>query len=600
MTAIELFFLTLTPGAWFALVVVGCIFFLLVATDLPADIVFIGGLGLLLLGGVLDPDTALAGFGSQGLVTVGALYVVVAGLQEAGGLQIISRWIPGNTSSPDLGRIRLMLPVGAMSAFLNNTPVVAMFIPVVINWCRRHKLSPSRFLIPLSYASILGGMCTLIGTSTNLVVNGLYLQKFGGSGLRMFEIGLLGLPCAVAGMGFMLWRGKHLLPDRQAADDLFGSAKSFTLELLVDAPCEWIGKPFAQSDLVDVPGGYLVELTRGEKVISPVPVAETVAEGDQLLYSGNLETIRTLLQLKGVKLAAESQFDMATMPRDRRLVEAVVSHTCPMVGKSMREGRFRQFYNAVVIAMARNGERLRGSLRDIPIKAGDVLLIESHAGFVPRQRDSGDFYLIHTLDEEVTPKAPAKATMAFAILVGMVLAAGFGWLSMLKASMLAAGLMLATGCCTPARARRHIEWHVLMVIGAALGIGLALDQSGAAGAVAHLLLGVAGGSPWMALVLVYIVTVLFTEVITNNAAVALVFPIAVSTAETMQVSPLPFIFCLMIGGSASFATPIGYQTNLMVYGAGGYQFRDYLRVGIPMSLVVGVVAVFLAPQIWPF
>ena len=590
----------LSPDAWLTLGVVLGLFMMLVLTSVPADMVFVGGLGILLVFGVLEADAALAGFGSQGLVTVGALYMVVAGLQESGGLKWVARWIPGNVSEPNRARFRLMAPIAGLSAFLNNTPVVALFIPIVIEWCRKNKFSPSKFLIPLSYASIFGGMCTLIGTSTNLVVNGLYISKYQTSGFTMFQITLLGLPCALVGLAFMQFVGKRLLPDREGTGEVFNNPKEFTLELVVDRKSPLIGKAINETELVDVPGGYLVELVRDEEVVAPVPVGESVREGDHLIYAGNLETIRNLLQIKGIQLASEKVFDLAPLPQDRRLVEAVVSHTCPLVGKTLREGKFRQQYNAVIIAMARNGERLRGSLRDIPLKAGDVLLVESHAGFVPRQRDSGDFYLLHTLEEDVNVPAPAKAAMAFCILIGMVLVAGFGWLSMLKAALLAAGLMLASGCCTAARARRRIEWNVLMVIGAALGIGTALDQSGAATALATLLLGAAHGSPWMALALVYLVTVLFTELVTNNAAVALVFPIAASTAESMGVNPLPFIFCLMIAGSASFATPIGYQTNLMVYGAGGYKFTDYFRVGIPLSLLIGITAVGLAPLIWPF
>jgi di/tricarboxylate transporter len=315
---------------------------------------------------------------------------------------------------------------------------------------------------------------------------------------------------------------------------------------------------------------------------------------------GNFETIRGLLQIKGLHLASDYAFDSAPLPHDRRLVEAVVSHTCPLVGKTLREGMFRQQYNAVVIAMSRNGERLRGSLRDIPLKAGDVLLVESHAGFIPRQREIGDFYLLHTVREEVSKPNPARATVSVLILAGMVLAAGLGWLSMLKAALLAAGLMLGTGCCTAARARRYIEWNVLMVIGAALGLGAALEVSGAAKVLATMLLGLIGDSPWTALALIYLSTVLLTEIITNNAAVALMFPIAMNTVEDLGANPLPFLFCLMIAGSASFSTPIGYQTNLMVYGAGGYKFTDYFRIGIPLSVVVALCALTLAPVIWPF
>lgn len=589
-----------TPDAWTSLLVVVCLLTVLVFTSLPPDMVFVGALGLLLLFGVLEPDAALAGFGSQGLVTVGALYVVVAGLQEAGGLRYLSKILLRKPGSPAAARLKLMLPVGAMSAFLNNTPVVAMFIPVVSDWCRRHGLAPSRFLIPLSYASILGGMCTLVGTSTNLVVNGLYVERYGGAGIGMFEVAMLGLPCALLGVFWMVVAGERVLPERGGAREVLESEREYTVELLLEANAPSLGKPVGQSDLAEIPDGRLVEVSRDGQSISPVSPEELLLAGDRLLFAGSLDAIRALLQLRGVRLASDEEFVLARHPGDRRLVEAVVSHTCPLVGSTIRGGRFRQLYNAVVIAMARNGERLKGGLSDVPLRAGDVLLIESHAGFIPRQRDSGDFYLLHTVDEEGLPTAPTRAWVSFLILAAMVGLVALGTLSMLKASMLAAGLMLLTGCCGASRARRRIEWNVLMVIGAALGIGRALEVSGAAGALAELLMGLSGGSPWFALALVYLNTVLFTEIITNNAAVALLFPVAMGTAERLGVNPQPFLFCLMIAGSASFATPIGYQTNLMVYGAGGYRFTDYFRAGIPLSLLVGTTAILLAPLIWNF
>jgi di/tricarboxylate transporter len=593
-------FALMTLPAWQTLAVIAVLFLMLVFTSVPADMVFVGGLGVLLLLDVLDPETALAGFGSQGLVTVGALYVVVTGLQETGGLNVISRHLLGKADKVKLARAKALVPVSALSAFLNNTPVVALMIPVMTEWCRRHKLSASRFLIPLSYASILGGICTLVGTSTNLVVNGLYVSRYGGPGLSMFDITLLGLPCAALGLVYILLFSDRLLPKRDGARDVFTDPKEFTLEFVVQGKCALLDSPIRDTELVDVPGGYLVELVREDEVIAPVPIDEPVQEGDRLLYAGNLETIKSLLQVKGLHLASDYEFESAPMPQDRRLVEAVVSHTCPLVGKTLREGMFRQQYNAVVIAMARNGERLRGSLRDIALKAGDVLLVESHAGFVPRQQESGDFYLLHTLQGQMAKPNVAKASISFGILVLMVLVAGMGWLSMLKAALFAAGLMLATGCCKAATARRRIEWNVLMVIGAALGLGAALEESGAAAAVASILLGFTGSSPMLALAVIYLGTIVFTELITNNAAVALMFPIAMRAAEDLEVNPLPFLFCLMIAGSASFLTPIGYQTNLMVYGAGGYKFTDYVRFGLPLSLIVGTTAVLLAPVIWSF
>jgi di/tricarboxylate transporter len=476
--------------AWMSLGVVFVIFLILVFTALPADMVFVGGLAVLMLVGVLEPDMALAGFASQGLVTVGALYVVVAGLHETGGLNWLSRKMLGQPRNLHGALARLVFPVGALSAFLNNTPVVALFIPVVTEWTKRMKAPASRFLIPLSYSSILGGMCTLIGTSTNLVVNGLYIHRYGGKGLSVFDITWLGLPCAVAGMVYLLLFARRLLPDREGPSEVFDDPREYTLELEVDPGGDMWGKSLQEMDLLDVPGGYLAEVVRGGLVMSPVYPQDTLQAGDRLIYVGNLEAIRAMSQRKGLVLAPDSHFRVDEGAHGRRLIEAVVSHTCPLVGKTMKEGNFRQTYNAVVIAMARNGERLHGSLGDIDLRAGDTLLVEAHAGFIPRQRETGDFYVLHDLERN-TPTAPHRAPVAFGILVGMVAAAAFGWLSMLESSLLAAGAMLACGCCSAASGRRRIEWNILMVIGASLGLGQALDVSGAAAAIADLLLGFA-------------------------------------------------------------------------------------------------------------
>lgn len=437
----------------------------------------------------------------------------------------------------------------------------------------------------------------MIGTSTNLVVNSLTIDHLGGEGFQIFDIAWLGVPCASAGVLYLLIFADRLLPDRDAAKTTFSDPRSYTLELVLEQESKLEGKSLEEADLLALEGAYLAEIVRSGRILSPVGPLDKLHPGDRLLYTGNLEAVKQLRQRPGLTAAPDQRFKLDAPRQQHRLVEAVVSDTCPLVGRTIRQGRFRQRYNAVVIAMSRNGSRMHGGLADIPLRAGDVLLVESGGGFVPRQRESGDFYLLHTLEGE-PESLPKRAPLALVFLVAMVAAAATNLTSMLLASLIAAGAMLLSGCCSVTAARNRIEWNVLMVIGAALGIGAAMQQSGAADAIAAFLIGLAGSSPWLALALVYATTVLFTELITNNGAVALVFPIAVNTAESLGVSVMPFLMCLMVAGSASFATPIGYQTNLMVYAAGGYRFTDYLRIGIPLNLIVGIIAVFLAPRLW--
>jgi di/tricarboxylate transporter len=532
------------------------------------------------------------------VITVGVLYVVVAGLQETGGLLWISNRVLGSPKTHLAAQVRLTAPVAVLSAFLNNTPVVALFIPTVMEWSRRIRLQPSKLLIPLSYASIFGGLCTLIGTSTNLVVNGLVQTRYGGEGLSMFEITKLGLPCALAGLGCLILF-RRLLPDRKGFAEVIENPREYTLEMQIAEGSSLVGKSIEDAGLRNLPGAYVAELMRGQNVLSAVSPNEVLQAKDRLIFVGNVDSIRSLYFQQGLSPASDQVFKLAEPRHKRCLVEAVVSNTCPLAGHTIRAGRFRQHYNAVVIAVARNGQRVQGLIGTIVLRPGDTLLIECHAGFLTRQKDSKDFYLISRI-EDSAPKRVEKAPWAFAILVGMVLAVSVGGMSMLKAGVLAAGLMMLTGCCTPAGARRSIEWNVLLTIAAALGLGLALETSGAAGTLAEALMRVAGDRPWFSLALVYVMTVVSTEMMTNNAAAALVFPVAMNAADNLGVSHMPFVICIMIAASASLATPIGYQTNLMVYGPGGYRFGDFARIGVPIGLIIGVIAVCFAPMIWPF
>lgn len=595
-------FAELSWHAWLALGVVVTTLLLLALTRLPADFVFLGGAIVLLITGTLTRGETLAGFSNTGMITVAVLYVVVAGLEETGGLLWISQNLLGFPKTPVGALVRMMLPTMGISAFLNNTPVVAMFIPIVHRWARRIGVTVSQLMLPLSYAAIFGGICTLIGTSTNLVVNGMVQKHFAGQplghGLGMFEITKLGLPCALAGFLYMLLLGRRLLPSGRKAD-VFQYPREYTLEMMVPAGSSLAGKSIEQAGLRHLQGAFIAEIIRGEDVLSAVSPEEMLRTHDRLVFVGKVSSIHEVLQQRGLAPATDQIFRLDAPRHERCLVEAVVSDTCPLVGQSIREGRFRERYNAVVLAVSRNGKRIQERIGDIRLRPGDTLLIESHAGFIPRQRESRDFYLVSGV-ENSTPMRHHKAWIAAAILLGMVALAGLQVMDMLDAAFLAAGLMLLLRCCSPDRARKSIEWNVLIVIAAALALGVALDKTGAAGAIAGAILSVTGDSPWMALAGVYLTVAILTEVITNNAAAALVFPVAISTAARLGVSPMPFIMCLMIGASACYATPIGYQTNMMVYGPGGYRFADYLRVGIPLDILMAVTAIGLAPLIWPF
>jgi len=592
-------FLELSWQAWLTLAVVAGVFGGTALSRMAPDTVFLGALVVLFASGVLDVADALRGFANPGMITVGTLYVVAAGLQQTGGLAWISHRVLGRPNSTTRALIRLMAPVMGVSAFLNNTPVVAMFIPIVAEWSRKLRMSPSRLMIPLSYAAICGGVCTLVGTSTNLVVNGMLIADAGKPGLRMFDITFVSLPCALVAFGYILLAGRRLLPERKPAVAGYEDARRYTVEMILDPSSPLAGQTIEQAGLRHLPGLFLAEIARGGRVIAAVAPDEVLRAEDRLIFAGVVDSIADLRKFRGLRPATDQVFKLAPPRSDRCLIEAVVSNTCPNARRSIRDGRFRTRYNAVVLSVAREGERVGGKIGDIVLEPGDVLLLEAHPSFLDRRRVSRDFYLISRVPDS-EPLRHRRAPVAALVLAGMVAAAATGQVSMLKAAMIAAVLMVGFGCCSLDRARRSVQWHVLLVIAAALGIGRALFTTGAAAAIGALLLRLAGGNPWGLLAAVYGLTTVLTEVMTNSAAAALVFPIALAASRELGVSFMPFAVAIMIGASASFATPIGYQTNLMVYGPGGYRFGDFARVGVPLNLLFWGTTVLIAPLVYPF
>lgn len=585
--------------AWFTLAVVALCFGLLVRNRAPPDIAMAGGLTLLLISGVLTPAQALAGFANEGMVTVGVLYVVVTGIRETGGIGWIVQKVLGQPRSLGHAQLKMMVPTALMSAFLNNTPVVAMFIPAVKDWAKCHRLSVSSLMIPLSYAAIIGGTCTLIGTSTNLVVNGLLLSETGGTGLGMFDIARVGVPALLVVLLYVVLASKWLLPERQPVISQFDNAREYTVQMSVEANSPLVGNTITEAGLRQLPGLYLIEVERHGRVIPAVPPEERLEADDRLLFAGVVESIVDLHKIRGLRPATDQVLKIDTPRDERRLIEAVVSNTCPVVGKSIRQGRFRDVYNAAIVGVARNGQRIKQKIGDIVLRPGDTLLLVTRPSFAEQQRNSRDFFLV-SLVEDTEPMRHDKALAATLILLGMVLLAASGLLSMLQAAMLAAGLMIVTRCTRGRIARRAVDWQVLVVIGASFGIGTALQATGAAQTIAASLIALTGDTPVYALASIYLTTAVFSAVITNNVAAVVMFPIALAAADTLQVSFTPFAISIMMAASASFATPIGYQTNLMVYGVGGYRFNDYLRMGVPLTALVGLVTVLLAPLWWPF
>ncbi len=585
--------------AWFTLAVIGVCFSSLLLSKVAADVIIVGSLMILLLAGILTPHEALAGMANEGMATVALLFIVAASLKETGAIGWLSQVMLGRPKNILAAQFRLMVPVMAMSAFLNNTPVVAMLIPAVNDWAKRQQISVSKLMMPLSYAAIVGGTMTLIGTSTNLVVNGLYIEQSGSRGLSMWELAWVGLPAAIIVLIYTLFASKWLLPERIPAISQFDNMREYTIEMEVEANGPLLGKSIEKAGLRQLPGLFLSAIERDGELIPAVSPKTTLQANDILIFAGITESIVDLQKIRGLQTPSEPHEELNSPRHSRTMVEVVVSNSCPLLDKTIRDGRFRAHYNAAIIAIARNGERLEQKIGNIVLAAGDTLLLEASSNFIERQKNSRDFFLVSSLPDSKRPNHD-KAALATGIMAVMIASVTIGWLSMFKAAFLAAGVMIITRCITTNAARRSVDWQVLIIIAAAIGIGAALTKTGAASAIAQQLVNSVGAEPLLALAVIYLMTVLCTELITNNAAAVLMFPIALLTAQQLDVSMMPFIIAIMFAASCSFATPIGYQTNLMVCGPGGYHFADYLRFGLPLAIILAVVALFIIPLIWVF
>ena len=562
------------------------------------DMVMIGGVVLLLAAGVLTPDEALRGMSNEGMITVAALFVVASAVERTGALASLVDRALGRPKSLASAQLRTMIGPGVISAFTNNTPVVALMVPAIRDWAKKHRLSVSKLLMPMNAAVVLGGLCTLIGTSTNVVVSGLVAAKRGAP-LEMFDISWLGVPLFACGLVYLIVASRTLLKDRRPPMSTSDDPRQYSLEMVVDPGSPLAGRTIEQAGLRHLDGLFLMEIDRGGHVIAAVAPTERLEAGDRLVFVGVIDSVVELQKIRGLRPATDQVFKLDDPRSERVLVEAVVSPSCPLVGRTIREGRFRSTYGAVVIAVARDGERLQMKIGDIVLQPGDTLLVEAGTAFVDRQRSNRHFYLVSEVTGS-TPPRHDKAWIACTVLAAMVLAAALDLVPMVAAALVAAGAVVALRCISSTEARRAIEWESLLLIAASFGLARAMEKTGLAAAMAASTIGAAGDNPHVVLAAIYLVAMLFTELMSNNAAAVLTFPIAWQTAADLGVNPMPFVMAITVAASCGFATPMGYQTNLMIYGPGGYKFRDYVRFGGPLNLLVMALTVALAPLIWPF
>lgn len=581
----------------------------LAAGRIASDLALLGVALVLLAAGVITPAEAVRGFSNPGVITVALLYIVSEGVKETGALAALTGRLVGRARTPLGAQARLTIPVTVASAFLNNTPLVAMFLPVVGEMARRTGVAASRLFMPLSFAAILGGVCTLIGTSTNLVVHSMILDYNSGHAgaelarLHMWTISWAGVPVAAVGLAYMLVFGRRLLPDGAGAGEgvaRVDGARHYTAAMRVSAGCAIIGKTVESAGLRGLPGLFLSRVEREGETVVAVGPEEVMREGDTLVFVGVVDSVVDLQKIRGLLPVADEGVAGAGRVRARmRLIEGVISPSSPLIGRNIREAGIRSRYGAVVVAVHRHGQRIPGKIGDIVLRPGDTLLLEAAPGFASRHRHSQDFHLVSELEGSAAPHFE-RARWALVVLLAVVMMLSFeDVLAPMTVAGIGAGLMVALRCVSWRQARESVDWSVILTVGASFAIARALEKTGLAPGIAEWVGRAA--APWGAtgaIAAVYVATVLFTNIITHNAAAALMFPVALDLSRQAGVPFTPMAVALCIAASCGFATPLSYQTNLMVMGPGGYGWKDYLRFGGPLTVLCAVVAVAAVRVAW--
>jgi di/tricarboxylate transporter len=595
----------MSVDAWITLAVTVITIVLLALDRFPPPLVMGGAVTALLVAGVIDEKGALAGFANEAPVTVAALYILAGAAEITGALDgLTSRALGSKGATDETTRAsrrqlsRIAYPSMTASAFIANTPLVAMLAPRVLAWCERTGRSASRYLMPLSYAVIFGGCITLVGTSTNLVVSGL-LRDANLRPLDVFEITPAGLPIALIGVTLIVLLAPKLLPVRSAPNESLRAMREFTVEMVVAAQSPLAGKSVAEAGLRNLQGVFLIEIERNQRPIAPVGPDEMLEEGDRLTFAGNVARVLDLQRTPGLASAEERHFTTVGKSLERRFFEAVVGESSPLVGGTLKEADFRSHYGGAVLAIHRSGQRIPGKLGDVRLRTGDVLVIVADPGFWYRWTDHPDFLVVTPLFGRV-PQRKEKAWIVQLLTVAMIGVAGAGLLNLLQTSLVVAMALVIFGVITAAEAKRAVDLDVILLMATSFGLGIAMADSGLARDIADLIVkafqpfgdvGILGG--------VLVATMAMTELLSNNAAAVLMFPIAMATAQTAGLQFRPFAIVILFGATLSFLTPIGYQANTLVWGMGGYKYRDFSRLGAPLTLATAVTVLILVPIFFP-
>lgn len=586
----------LSIAAWITIVTLVVLVILFATTKTPPEFLYLGALTVLLVTGVVDEETALSGFASDSVLATGAEGVMVIGLVQSGAIMWVVQRLLGRGHAKRSSLLKIMIPPAIISTVMANAGVASMFVNIIKAWSKKIKVPQSKLLIPMAYASMLGGSCTLIGASSNLIIAGLYAEETGVN-LGLFSITLPGLFCLVVGMTAILLLHK-LLPDRKAASENFDSTGDYTVELLVPTDNPAVGQTVSEARLDNVHGGRLIEIVRfDEEVISPVPADEFILGGDHLVYSGEIDEILNLRRTHGLVNANHHVFSTSEIDKNRKLRTAVVRYHSNLVGKSIGETDFEEKYNMILVAVSRQGERIASSPRDITIMPDDTLLLECP----PKEKNLDTDALRQELrffDSDDTVVISKKSIVAFFVLVGMVLLHVMHLLSVVESCLVAAAAMLMFNCCTAERARKSIEWDILIIMACSVVFGKAVLENGIADKLASLIGMVSGDNPLLMMFTLCVAAMTAAEFFNSSATSAIFFPIVYQSAVSIGCDPLPFCIALMLAVSTAYTTPMGSPAMLVIYGPGSYKFKDLVRIGIPMKLVMLIAILFIVNVIY--
>ncbi|MFK7911524.1 MAG: SLC13 family permease [Akkermansiaceae bacterium] len=604
-------FETWQQGYLTALVVL--VFIAFVKEWVSAELVAVSALIACVLAGILnvipgDELNALKVFSHPAPITVACMFILSSGLEKTGVIEALGTWFEKLAGgSPLRMMVVMMILVAALSGFVNNTPVVVVFMPIVLAICRRKEYTASRFLIPLSYAAIVGGTTTIIGTSTNLIATGI-AEREGLANFSMFSITPLGLIFVVTAFIYMLTIGRKLLPDRVTLATLIDteSSREFITHAFVKKDSELDGLAFPESPLAKMKKARVLEVLRdGRRLRRPLPKIVFEA-GDEVVFKGDLAGVMDISETEGMDVRGNAERGLEGIRTESALLmEGIIGPDSNMVGKSLKELNFRQRYGVLILAVHRQGKNLRERFEDVKLAFGDTLLVQGPTEKMNTLFQQRDF--INLSEPEHTAFRKSKAPIAIGALLLFMIAGALGGnfgiprIPIVQLAMTGALLVLVTKCVQPQEAYRAIDWKVVFIIFGMLGLGMAIQASGLAQRIANGMtenLGIS--NPYIMLALMYLFAAVMTEIISNNAVAVLLTPLAIVVGETMGVSPIPFVIAVMFGSSASFSTPIGYQTNTFVYGAGGYKFGDFFRAGFPLAIILWLIASVMIPILWPF